>query len=76
MTSPEASVETIIFGSPIGRERMPRVTIDVPALPPIPMIASKAPKSTRNLSNASLIAATAAPLSRPSRNGSEEWAAT
>ena len=39
-TSPEASVETIIFGRPIGSARMPRVMIEVPPPPPIPMIAS------------------------------------
>ena len=65
--SPEASVETMSFGTPSGRARMPAVAIDVPPPPPMPMIPTMSALVTMNRANAAAIPATASPRSVPER---------
>jgi hypothetical protein len=64
--SPDASVETISFGTPTGRARMAVVTIDDPPDPPRPSTPSRRPSACRRRSNAAAplpMAVVAAPLS-------------
>ena len=50
--SPEASVETISFGTPKGSSRMPAVTIEVPPPPPMPTIAARSLRVRRKAAKA------------------------
>src|SRR5262249_40538578 len=63
-TLPEAMVDTINFGSPIGMARMARVIIAVPPEPPIPTMPPRCGRDLTKHSKASAMAATASPRSR------------
>ena len=68
--SPEASVETISFGTPTGSARIARVAIDEPPEPPSARIAVEPPSACRPRTTASApaaIASTAAPRSPRAR---------
>ena len=67
-TSPEASVDTMIFGRPIGSLRMPAVMIEGPPPPPMPMIPAISLRVMMNAAKAAAIPATATPRSVPSSN--------
>ena len=63
-TLPDATVETITFGRPTGRARIPGVMIAVPPDPPMPMMPPIDDSLARtNASNATAIAPTASPRS-------------
>src|SRR4051812_30204483 len=65
-TSPLASVDTMTFGIPSGSARIAAVPIDVPAPPPIAIMASSSPRSSNRCTMTlapRLIAVTARPRS-------------
>ena len=49
--SPDATVETMSFGNPYGRDCMICVQFDVPCVPPSPMTACTDPSAMRSASN-------------------------
>ena len=57
--------DTSTFGTPIGSARMPGATIEAPPEPPALMMPAISPWRLIQASNASAIAATEAPRSRP-----------
>ncbi len=66
LVSPEATVETISFGTPIGSCRIAYVASDEPPEPPRPPIASSLPSACRRLTTSAApraIVSTAAPRS-------------
>jgi hypothetical protein len=70
--SPEATVETITFGTPIGSARMPDVASAVPPLPPAPITPPTSRRDRRKRTNAVAIAAIALPRS-PVKTASAPW---
>jgi hypothetical protein len=62
-TSPDATVETITFGTPIGRARIAGVTRAVPPEPPAPTIPARSARVRTNRVSASDIASTDDPRS-------------
>jgi hypothetical protein len=62
-TSPDATVETMIFGTPTGNRCMAGVASDVPPEPPAEMIPARSRRVTMKRSKASAIARIALPRS-------------
>ncbi len=62
-TSPEATVDTITFGTPTGRARIAGVTSAVPPDPPAPTIPPRSVRVSTNRVSASDIASTDDPRS-------------
>jgi hypothetical protein len=61
--SPEAIVDTITFGNPIGSARIARVTSVVPPEPPAPIRPPTSRRASMKRSNATAIALTELPRS-------------
>ena len=74
-TSPDAIVDTISFGSPIGKSRTARAAIEDPPLPPTASTASTRPAASSSAATTaapSPISVTAAPRSPASRSISSD----
>src|SRR5690606_21845956 len=72
VTSPDAIVDTISLGTPIGRSRTARAAMDDPPLPPTASTASTRSSPAMTAAAPSPMAVTAAPRSPASRSASIE----
>jgi hypothetical protein len=77
-TSPDATDDTIIFGTPTGNARIAGVASAVPPDPPAETIPPRSRRSSTNCSKATAIALTAEPRSpvNTARSPSGWWRAT